>query len=81
LNNNSIISLTDLDTVYNVFSFLTVDFDGNRQINILDITRVAAAFNSYPGHEKWNAKVDVDDSLTINIIDITRVAKEFGKPA
>jgi len=49
------------------------------RINIQDLYKAASAFQSYPGHEKWNANADVNEDRIINIVDLQRIAKEYGK--
>jgi outer membrane protein assembly factor BamB len=56
-----------------------VDIDANGEINIVDITRAALAYNSRPGDPNWNSDADINKDNIINIIDITLIAKEFGK--
>jgi hypothetical protein len=55
------------------------DLNKDRTVNILDITIVAASYNTRPGDEKWNATADLDKNGTINILDVTMVAKDYGK--
>ncbi len=55
------------------------DLNGDGKVNIVDISIVAAAFNTRPGDQKWNPNADLDNNAVINIVDITKVAKEFGK--
>jgi hypothetical protein len=55
------------------------DINRDGQVNIIDISIVAAAFNTKPGEQRWNPSADVDNNGVVNIIDITIVAKEFGK--
>ena len=58
---------------------LVADIDCNNIVNILDITTVAIAFRSYPGHEKWDFFADVNNDDQVNIVDISMVAVDFGK--
>jgi YD repeat-containing protein len=58
---------------------LVTDIDCNNIVNILDITTVAIAFRSYPGHEKWDFFADVNNDDQVNIVDISMVAVDFGK--
>jgi hypothetical protein len=55
------------------------DLNGDGRVNILDISIVAAAFNTRPGDQKWNPNADIDNNAVVNIVDITKVAKEYGK--
>jgi hypothetical protein len=54
------------------------DLNADGKVNILDITVVAAAYNTVPGDEKWNAAADLDKNGQINILDVTMVAKDYG---
>jgi hypothetical protein len=60
---------------------VTYETDMNKDggINIVDVTIIAAAYGSKPGHSKWNDNADLDGNGWINIIDITIVAKDYGK--
>jgi hypothetical protein len=58
---------------------LRTDVNGDGVANILDISMIGAAWGSYPGHPKWNAKLDLNDDNTVNIIDMVLVLKDFGK--
>jgi hypothetical protein len=62
-----------------VFKAMLGDVNGDGKVNILDISKVAKAFNAREGEALWDPNVDLDNSGIINIIDITKVAKEFGK--
>jgi PKD repeat protein len=54
------------------------DINGDGQVNIVDITIVAAAFNSQPGMLSWNPAADLNNDKTVNILDLAMVAKEYG---
>jgi len=60
-------------------SVLYGDINNDGIVNIEDITIIAKAFGSYPGHPRWNAIADIDKNGIINIIDVAKVAMEFGK--
>ncbi len=55
------------------------DVNGDRMVNILDITIAGLAYGSHPGHERWNRATDIDGNDVINIVDLALVAKDFGK--
>jgi len=38
----------------------------------------AAAFGSYPGHERWNTVADLNGDYNIDILDVASIAKLFG---
>lgn len=55
------------------------DVSADGLVNIIDLSMIARAFNTYPGHPKWNSNVDINEDKVINIIDINLVATEYGK--
>jgi parallel beta-helix repeat protein len=55
------------------------DVNGDKKVNILDISLVAIAYGSTSGAPNWNPVADINGDGTINILDITHVAKEYGK--
>jgi hypothetical protein len=55
------------------------DVNGDRVVNILDISLVAFSFDCKSGDARWNSKADLNKDGVINIIDITLVAKDYGK--
>jgi len=59
-------------------SFLT-DLNSDGNVDIIDITMVATAYNSTPRDSNWNPLTDLDNDALINILDISLVAIDFGK--
>jgi len=57
---------------------LSADLNGDGVVNILDISLIAIAWGSYPGHPRWDPKCDLDGNNVINIIDITLVAIAYN---
>jgi len=55
------------------------DLNGDGEVDIMDISIVAKAFNSEPEHPDWDAIADVNNDEVIDILDISIVALEFGK--
>jgi peptide/nickel transport system substrate-binding protein len=55
------------------------DITGDGQVNILDISKPALAFGSYPGHIRWDPTADIDGNKKITIVDIAKIALQFGK--
>jgi hypothetical protein len=55
------------------------DVDGDRIVNILDLTIVALAFGSVPGGPNWNPNADVTLDGVVDIRDLTFVAIHFGQ--
>jgi len=64
---------------YVISPVLIGDINGDGTVNILDISLVARAFGSEPGHPNWNAAADLNNDEVISIVDIYMVAKEYGK--
>jgi hypothetical protein len=60
-------------------AILKTDLNGDRAVNIMDISIVARAFGSKAGEPGWNATADLDMNGAVNIIDISMVAKDYGK--
>jgi len=58
---------------------LPADVNGDRVVDIRDITIVALAFGTKPGDDNWNQIADLNDDEVVDIRDITIVALEFGK--
>jgi hypothetical protein len=53
-----------------------VDQDGN--VDILDASTVALAFQSTPGTPHWNPYADINGNGIVDIIDVAIMAKNFG---
>jgi hypothetical protein len=53
-----------------------VDQDGN--VDILDASTVALAFQSTPGAPHWNPYADINGNGIVDIIDVSIMAKNFG---
>ena len=64
----------------NVAPYRKADLNDDGQVNILDISIVAKAFASYPGHPRWDTRGDLNGDNNVNILDIAIIAKAFGKP-
>jgi branched-chain amino acid transport system substrate-binding protein len=58
---------------------LATDLNFDEKINIIDVSRVAKAFGSYPFHPRWDPRADIDHNGKIDIRDVAKVAKDFGK--
>ena len=56
---------------------LSTDVNGDGEVNILDLVRIAAVFGQPVSTE--NAVADVNGDGKINILDLVRVANDFGK--
>jgi len=55
------------------------DLNGDGKVDIQDIAEVAAAFGSYPGHQRWDQEADLNQDGYVNIIDVLIVANSFGE--
>jgi len=53
------------------------DINGDRRVDILDISMVAIAFDLHEGDSRYNPDADVNGDTTIDILDITIVAINF----
>jgi hypothetical protein len=54
------------------------DINTDGKVDIRDVTIVAKAYYSYPGHPNWNEKADLDNNQKVDIVDISKVAIKFG---
>ena len=59
--------------------FKSPDLNGDGTVTILDIARIAVAFDSTPASPNWNAAADIDNEGHVNIVDIARAASYFEK--
>jgi hypothetical protein len=57
---------------------LPTDVNADGVVNILDLFIVAMAWNSYPGHPRWNSQVDFNNDNMVDILDIVEAVKDFG---
>jgi PKD repeat protein len=78
------LNVTDIYGRWNATSTrITVTFntDLNKDgtVNILDVTIVAASYNTKSDDPKWNALADLDKSGLVNILDISMIARNYGK--
>jgi hypothetical protein len=55
------------------------DVNRDGKVDLRDISLVAIAFGSYPGHPRWNLIADLNQDGKIDLRDIALVAKNFGK--
>ncbi len=54
------------------------DLNSDQIVDILDIARMAVAFESTPGSPNWNIAADIDNTGRVDIIDIATAATYFG---
>lgn len=71
------ISHTIGDGYFKNFDPYDLNFDG--KIDIDDLTIVALAFGSFPGHPRWNPSADVNKDGIVDITDLVLVATRFGE--
>ncbi len=55
------------------------DINNDGKVDIKDVAIVAAAFGSYPWHERWNPDADLNDDGRVDIKDVAMVASNFGR--
>jgi hypothetical protein len=61
------------------FVTLAGDVDGDRDVDIFDIVRMAGAYGSRIGQLKYNPNCDLDDDGDVDIFDIVMAAGNYGK--
>jgi hypothetical protein len=54
------------------------DVNGDGVVDIKDLAIVAAAFGSYPGHDRWNPKADINKDGEVDVSDVIAVCLKFG---
>jgi hypothetical protein len=55
------------------------DVNGDRLVDIVDITITALAMGSQPGDGNWNKDADIDGNGLVDIVDTVTAAIDFGK--
>ena len=73
----SLISILTQNGVMQILS-CTGDFDGDGDVDILDVQRVAYRWNSHTGDALYDVLYDVDKDGDIDIVDIQSVAYHWG---
>jgi len=58
---------------------LVGDVNGDGMVDIQDIYIVILAYDSYPGHPRWNPNADLNNDSRIDISDIYLVILNFGQ--
>jgi hypothetical protein len=66
------------DTVSSI-CVLFADFDGNGQVDVVDIQRVASRWRMTDEDPGWDARYDLDSNGNIDIVDIMGVAAWWGE--
>jgi hypothetical protein len=54
------------------------DINEDIQVNILDISKAAAAFGAKIGEPRWAPTADLDRNYVVNILDLSKIARMFG---
>lgn len=54
------------------------DFDGDGDVDVVDIMQVASRWNTKAGDPNYDATYDLDSDSDIDIVDIMRVAAQWG---
>jgi ABC-type transport system substrate-binding protein len=54
------------------------DINEDIQVNILDISKAAAAFGAKIGDLRWQPSADLDRNYVVNILDLSKIARMFG---
>lgn len=62
-----------------VWIILMGDVNRDGVVDGLDLSAVARAFGSFPGHPRWKQACDLNNDGFIEGLDITRVAVNYGK--
>jgi hypothetical protein len=65
-------------TGYSVLLTIPGDVDGNREVNIFDIVRMAGGYGTKPPNLKYDAACDIDGDRDIDIFDIVLAAGHYG---
>jgi hypothetical protein len=55
------------------------DLNQDGKIDLYDAIITASAFQTYPGHPKWNSLADLNHDNVIDVFDIIILAANFGK--
>ncbi len=72
------IPLSTVDGLYEMHPTHIGDFNYDGQVDIWDVATAAAAFGSFPGHERWNPLCDTNNDGKIDIKDLAVAAAGFG---
>ncbi|MFQ6068230.1 MAG: CARDB domain-containing protein, partial [Candidatus Bathyarchaeia archaeon] len=62
-----------------VFVTISGDVDGDRDVDIFDIVRMASAYNSQEGDPKYDPNCDIDGDGDVDIFDIVAAAGNYNK--
>jgi len=62
-----------------VLTTILGDLNGDRKIDMKDISMAARAFGTVPGDQRWEPRADLNNDVKVDMKDITLIAKNFGK--
>ena len=65
--------------VGDVFVTIPGDLDGDKDVDIFDIVRIATAYSTTIGEPAYQPNSDVDDNGIINIFDVVIAATRYGQ--
>lgn len=57
----------------------TGDISGDNAVSLVDLSNLAAAYDSTTGQPKWNANADLNNDGRVGIIDLTLLATNWDK--
>ncbi len=69
------------DATITIHTALMGDLNGDGVVDILDVVKVAIAYNSRPGDPNWNADCDLNNDGMVDIFDLVTVAANYGRTA
>jgi hypothetical protein len=55
------------------------DVNNDQSVDIADVSFVAYAFGSYPGHPRWDERADLNNDDFVDITDVGLAAFNFGR--
>ncbi len=66
------------DGIYNIYPTHDGDIDFDNKVDMVDLWKVAMAFGSLPGQERWDPSCDTNKDDKIDMRDMWTVATGFG---
>jgi hypothetical protein len=54
------------------------DVDGNRIVNLIDLVKLAFAYDSKSGDSRWNPDADFNKDNNVNLQDLVNLASHYG---
>ena len=56
------------------------DVNGDGTVDMQDISLLADAFLSYPGHPQWNLSADINNDNSVDMLDVSTAIDHFMQP-